>query len=220
MSFFTATTAAENNTISTTGTDPSTSSEVEVRTTTRNNPLSTTTEGSSALVNTSEPRDKIIFIIHIAAGVGIGTIALLGIVVACIGLVGIMKCKQARSAKGRQSDTEQPQVVISSSNGTLLQENSAYRKLMNSWSTDTTGSGYETLSTKEGRNFDTKLPQNTSNSNDNDNMVGSETTSTEEQSKPDSTYTQPQDSSNSSGIVIQENTAYKKSNKERGSSSI
>ena len=202
---FTASNDAENTT--TTVTDSLTSSEVEVRTTTRSNPLSTTTDDSSALVNTSEPRDELIFIIHIVAGVGIGTIALLGIVVTCIGLVGIMKCMQARSAKERQSGIEQPEVVISSSNGTLLQENTAYRKLMSSWSTDTTGSGYETLSTEEGRNCDAEQLQNTSSSNG--NAAGCETTSTEEQPEPEST--QPQESSDSSGIVVQENTAYKKS---------
>ena len=170
---------------------------------TGNDPLSTTTEESSGLVNTNEPQDKKILIIHIVAGVGISTIALIGIVVACIGLVGIMKCMQARSAKGRQSDTEQPQLVISSSNGILLQENTAYRKSMNGWSTDTTG--YETLSTEGGRNPDTE------NISKSDEMVGYETMSTKEQSKPDST--QPQDSSDSSGIVMQENTAYKKSTK-------
>ena len=200
---FTTSNAAENNT--TTVTDPLTSSEAhkEMRTMTGNEPFSTTTDGSSDVVNTNEPRDKIILVIHIVAGVGIGTVALLGIVVACIGLVGIMKCMQARSAKGRRSDDiEEPQIVISSSNGTLLQENTAYSKLMNGWSTDTTG--YETLSTEGGRNTDTEQPQNTSNSDD--ITVGYETTSTEEQES-----TQPQDSSDSSGIVVQKNTAYKKS---------
>ena len=245
----------------TTVTGPSTSSQAheDMRIMTRSERFSTTTEGSSGLVNTSEPQDKKILIIHIVAGVGIGTIVLIGIVVTCISLVGIMKCMQARSTKGRSDDIEEPQVVISSSNGTLLQENTAYTKSMNSWSTDTTCSdyetmsteesirrntehiqvvssnsngtllqenaayrklmnswsadttGYETLSTDEGRNFDSEQPQNTSNSDD--KVVGYEIMSTKEQSKPDST--QPQDSSDSNGIVVQENTAYNKSTNSR-----
>ena len=105
-----------------------------------------------------------------------------------------MKCIQVRSAKGRNSNIEQPEVV-SSSNGTLLQENTAYR---NNWSTDTIGSGYETLSTEEGRHSDTEQLHTISNSND--IMIRSESTQT-------------QDSSDSSGIVTQENTAYRKSTK-------
>lgn len=116
-----------------------------------NEPLSTTTDDSSGLVNTndSEPRDKLVLIIHIVTGVGIGVLVLLGLVITCIGLVGIMKCRQARLAKGRRRahDKEEPQIVVPCSNGMLLQENTAYRKLMTSWSTDTTSSDQETTLT-------------------------------------------------------------------------
>ena len=67
--------------------------------------------------------------------------------------------------------------------------------------------GYETLSTDGRRNSDIEqLQQNAYNSDD---LVAGYETSTEEQSKPYST--EPQANSNSSMIVVQENTAYKKS---------
>ena len=219
--------------------------------------LSATTDDSgSGLIDTES--DKLVLIIHIVAGVGIGVLVLLGLIVACIGLVGIMKCMQARMAKGRRSENiEEPQIIISSSNGTLLQENTAYKKFTTNWSMDemmlteestescknseqpqcqvissnsngtllynndaystvtttlswtTDMTGYETLSTDGRRNSDIEqLQQNASNSD----VTGYETT-TEEQSKPYST--EPQATSNSNAIVVQENTAYKKSSSSR-----
>ena len=192
-------------------TDPSTNSQADeaqmsTTITSKSGPLSTTTDYSSDTANTKEPRDKIILIIHIATGVGIGAIVLLSIAVACI---GILKCMQARSARcdERCDDVEKPQITISSSTGMLLQENTAYRMLMNRWS--------ETQSTEGGKNSqnDIKQLQNTFNS---DNfMVGYETISTEEQFESKFHSAQQQDNFDSSTIVVQENTAYKKSTSSR-----
>lgn len=210
-------TSKENATATTIVTDPLISSQPdgEMSTMSRNGPLSTrdevssdrnsllstTTDDSSDTANTKEPRDKIILIIHIATGVGIGAIVLLSMAVACI---GILKCMQAKSANGRRSDDiEKPTIVISSSTGMLLQENTAYRK--NRWS--------ETLSTEGGENSDIKQLQNASNS---DNLVvGYETISTEEQFESKLDSAQQQDNFNSNAIVVQENTAYKKSTSSR-----
>ena len=177
----------------------------------RSSPLSITTDVSSdrdgpsllTITDTKEPRDKIILIIHIVTGVGIGAIVLLSIAVACI---GILKCMQARSANRRKcNDIEKPQIAISSSTGMLLQESTAHRKLINRWS--------ETLSTEGGKNSDIKQLQNTSNS---DNLVvGYETISTEEQFESKLDSAQQQDNFDSSMIVVQENTAYKKSTSSR-----
>lgn len=178
---------------------PSTSSQAheETRSTTRTDPHLTTTEGGSHIVNTNEPKDNDTLKIHIATGIT----ALLGVIVICIGLVSIMKCIQAKSAKGGQTatGTEQPQVVVSSSNGALLQENTVHRKLMASWSSEKIG--YE-----GGRNCNSEQWQNTSNS-DHHVMV---TMPTKEHSKHDD-GTEPQDKPDSSGIVVQENTAYERS---------
>ena len=155
-------TEGENYTMTTTVREHLTSSEAndEMRTMTSNEPLSTTTDGSSGLVNTAEPDDKLVLIIHIVSGVGIGALALLGIVVTCVGLVGIMKCLQARMAKQRRSnDIEEPEVVTSRSNGTLLQENAAYKRLMKSLSTDTTVSGYETMLIEGSTRTNSEEPQ-------------------------------------------------------------
>ena len=129
--------------------------------------LSATTDGSSDLVNTDEPRDKLVLIIHIVAGVGIGALVLLGLIIACIGLVGIMKCMHARMTKrGRSSNIEEPQIIISSSNGTLLQENTAYKQFTTSWSMDKTGSDYETMLIDGTTRRNSEQPQDiSSNSN-------------------------------------------------------
>ena len=192
-------------------TDLSTNSqanEAEMSTTVTSNsgPLSTTTDYSSDTANAKEPRDKIILIIHIATGVGIGAIVLLSIAVACI---GILKCMQARSARcdERCDDVEKPQITISSSTGMLLQENTAYRMLMNRWS--------ETQSTEGGKNSqnDIKQLQNASNS---DNLTeGYEIISTKEQFESKLDGAQQQDNFDSNTIVVQENTAYKKSTSSR-----
>ena len=202
-------TSTENATGTTIVTDPLTNSQADeakmsTTVTSKNGPLSTTTDYSSDTANTKEPRDKII---HIATGVGIGAIVLLSIAIACI---GILKCMQARSARcdERSDDVEKPQIVVSSSTGILLQENTAYRMLMNRWS--------EAQSTEGGKNSQTDIKQLQNASNSDNLMVGYETISTEEkfESKLDSAQ-QQQDNFDSRTIVVQENTAYKKSTSSR-----
>ena len=192
-------------------TDPLTNSqadeaEMSTTVTSKNGPLPTTTDYSSDTANTKEPRDKIILIIHIATGVGIGAIVLLSIAVACI---GILKCMQARSARSdeRCDDVEKPQIAISSSTGMPLQENIAYRMLMNRWS--------ETQSTEGGKNSQTDIKQLQNASNSDNLMIGYETISIKEQFESKLDSAQQQDNFNSSAIVVQENTAYKKSTSSR-----
>ena len=201
-------TSTENATGTTIVTDPLTNSqadeaEMSTTVTSKSGPLSTTTDYSSDTANTKEPRDKII---HIATGVGIGAIVLLSIAVACI---GILKCMQARSARcdERSDDVEKPQIVVSSSTGILLQENTAYRMLMNRWS--------ETQSTEGEKNSQNDIKQVQNASNSDNLMVGYETISTEEQFESKLNSAQQQDHFDLSMIVVQDNTAYKKSTSSR-----
>ncbi len=187
---------------------PTLSTTTEVDSNSRSGPLSTTTDSEvgSDTANDYKRRHKIIVL---ATGVGLGTIVLLSMAIACI---SIMKCIQARSANQRKcNNIEEPQTdsAISSSSGILLHENTAYRKMMNKWS--------ETLSTEGGKISDIKqLQQNTFNSDHNLEVVGHETsTFTQEKSEPCSAQPQHINCNDSSMIVVQENTAYKKSTNSR-----
>jgi hypothetical protein len=191
---------------------PTLSTTTEVDSNSRSGPLSTTTDSEvgSDTANNYKRRHKIIVL---ATAVGLGTIMLVSMAIACI---SIMKCIQARSANQRKcNNIEEPQTdsAISSSSGILLHENTAYRKMMNKWS--------ETLSTEGRKNSDIKqLQQNTFNSDHNLEVVGYKTsTFTQEQSKPGSAQPQHINCNDSSVIVVQENTAYKKSTNSRDNAS-